>query len=283
MAEVTVSQLAEVVGAPVDRLLAQMKQAGLKHTSVDEVVSDEDKQTLLSFLKTSHGESTAAPKKITLKRKTLSTLKTSGSQGRKTVNVEVRKKRTYVKRDPAELLAESAAAEAESSTETPASAVEGAAAEPLNEAPVAATEEFVEEVVQDKSQMDPEVLRQHAAAKRKDKEAKDKELQQAATAAKKAEQERAEKLKATNASADGKPIRRRHEEPGTAKDKADDFPEKKKKKSGKLTPKTRGKNRTHNIKDIDAFMDGDGVDSRGRRKQHVLKLPEGAKTHGFAR
>ena len=283
MAEVTVSQLAEVVGAPVDRLLAQMKQAGLKHTSVDEVVSDEDKQTLLSFLKTSHGESTAAPKKITLKRKTLSTLKTSGSQGRKTVNVEVRKKRTYVKRDPAELLAESAAAEAESSTETSAAAVEGAAAEPLNEAPVAATEEFVEEVVQDKSQMDPEVLRQHAAAKRKDKEAKDKELQQAATAAKKAEQERAEKLKATNASADGKPIRRRHEEPGTAKDKADDFPEKKKKKSGKLTPKTRGKNRTHNIKDIDAFMDGDGVDSRGRRKQNVLKLPEGAKTHGFAR
>ena len=283
MAEVTVSQLAEVVGAPVDRLLAQMKQAGLKHTSVDEVVSDEDKQTLLSFLKTSHGESTAAPKKITLKRKTLSTLKTSGSQGRKTVNVEVRKKRTYVKRDPAELLAESAAAEAESSTETSAAAVEGAAAEPLNEAPVAATEEFVEEVVQDKSQMDPEVLRQHAAAKRKDKEAKDKELQQAATAAKKAEQERAEKLKATNASADGKPIRRRHEEPGTAKDKADDFPEKKKKKSGKLTPKTRGKNRTHNIKDIDAFMDGDGVDSRGRRKQRVLKLPEGAKTHGFAR
>ena len=283
MAEVTVSQLAEVVGAPVDRLLAQMKQAGLKHTSVDEVVSDEDKQTLLSFLKTSHGESTAAPKKITLKRKTLSTLKTSGSQGRKTVNVEVRKKRTYVKRDPAELLAESAAAEAESSTETSAAAVEGAAAEPLNEAPVAATEEFVEEVVQDKSQMDPEVLRQHAAAKRKDKEAKDKELQQAATAAKKAEQERAEKLKTTDASADGKPIRRRHEEPGLAKDKADDFPDKKKKKSGKLTPKTRGKNRTHNIKDIDAFMDGDGVDSRGRRKQRVLKLPEGAKTHGFAR
>ena len=54
---------------------------------------------MLAYLKRSHGESTKAPKKITLKRKTISTLKTSGSQGKKTVNVEVRKKRTYVKRD----------------------------------------------------------------------------------------------------------------------------------------------------------------------------------------
>ena len=63
MAEVTVSQLAEVVGAPVERLLGQMKQAGLSHTQAAETVSDEDKQTLLAFLKSSHGESTAAPKK----------------------------------------------------------------------------------------------------------------------------------------------------------------------------------------------------------------------------
>ena len=106
MAQVTVQQLAEVVGASVDRLLMQMKEAGLPHSAASEDVSDEDKQTLLSFLKRSHGESTAAPKRITLKRKTLSTLRTPGSQGRKTVNVEVRKKRTYVKRDAADLLAE---------------------------------------------------------------------------------------------------------------------------------------------------------------------------------
>ena len=102
MAQVTVQQLAEVVGASVDRLLTQMGEAGLPHTKAEEAVSDEDKQTLLAYLKRSHGESTKAPKKITLKRKTLSTLKGSGSQGRKTVNVEVRKKRTYVKRDAAE-------------------------------------------------------------------------------------------------------------------------------------------------------------------------------------
>ena len=51
MAQVTVQQLAEVVGATVDRLLTQMKEAGLPHSAAEEAVSDEDKQTLLAFLK----------------------------------------------------------------------------------------------------------------------------------------------------------------------------------------------------------------------------------------
>ena len=121
MAQVTVQQLAEVVGATADRLLTQMKEAGLPHTEAEQAVSNEDKQTLLAFLKHSHGEASGAPKRITLKRKTLSTLRTPGSQGRKTVNVEVRKKRTYVKRDPAQLVAEAAAeaAAAEEILETP--------------------------------------------------------------------------------------------------------------------------------------------------------------------
>ncbi|MGB1191555.1 MAG: translation initiation factor IF-2 associated domain-containing protein, partial [Pseudomonadales bacterium] len=101
MAEVTVSQLAKTVGASVDRLLSQMKEAGLDHKTADQPVSDEDKQKLLAHLKSSHGASTATPKRITLKRKTLGTVKATGSQGRKTVSVEVRKKRTYVKRDEA--------------------------------------------------------------------------------------------------------------------------------------------------------------------------------------
>lgn len=99
MAEVTVSELAKSVGATVERILSQMKQAGLPHTSADEAVSDDEKQKLLAFLKSSHGETTTAPKKITLKRKTTTTIKTGSGSSRKTVNVEVRKKRTYVKRD----------------------------------------------------------------------------------------------------------------------------------------------------------------------------------------
>jgi len=99
MSEVTVKQLADTVGTPVDRLLKQMQEAGLPHTSNDEQVSDEEKQTLLAFLKRSHGEAnSAAPSKITLKRKTLGTLKTGQGRGGRTVNVEVRKKRTYMKR-----------------------------------------------------------------------------------------------------------------------------------------------------------------------------------------
>ena len=106
MAEVTVNQLAEVVGAPTDRILKQMEEAGLSQRSPTDLVSDEDKQTLLGFLKTSHGEEKAAPKKITLKRKKISTLQVAGGragQSGRTVTVEVRKKRTYVKRDAAEL------------------------------------------------------------------------------------------------------------------------------------------------------------------------------------
>lgn len=130
MAEVTVSELAKSVGASVERLLKQMKEAGLSHQSAEALVSDSEKQKLLTFLKTSHGESSTAPKKITLKRKTTTTLKTGSGSGRKTVNVEVRKKRTYVKRDPAEVKS-AAQALVEEVTAPVAEAVETVSATPL--------------------------------------------------------------------------------------------------------------------------------------------------------
>ena len=100
MAEVTVNELAKTVGASVDRLLLQMKEAGLSHSSADATVSDDEKQILLGYLKSLHGEKSGEPKKIVLRRKTMSTLK---SGNKKTVNIEVRKKRTYVKRSEEEL------------------------------------------------------------------------------------------------------------------------------------------------------------------------------------
>jgi translation initiation factor IF-2 len=111
MAEVTVSELAKVVGASEDRLLAQMKEAGLKHKKASDKVSDEEKQVLLAYLKTLHGGQAGQPRKITLKRKKVETLKTSGTGGRKTVNVEVRKKRTYVQRSAEEIAAQAKAEE----------------------------------------------------------------------------------------------------------------------------------------------------------------------------
>jgi translation initiation factor IF-2 len=102
MAEVTVRQFAEVVGISVDRLLDQLKEAGVSVSNADATISDEEKMELLGFLRNKHASEEKAatePKKITLKRKSTSELKTTTSQGRaKAVTVEVRKKRTYVKR-----------------------------------------------------------------------------------------------------------------------------------------------------------------------------------------
>jgi translation initiation factor IF-2 len=103
MTQVTVKELAQVVDTPVERLLLQMREAGLPHTSAEQVVTDNEKQALLAHLKSSHGERVEEPRKITLQRKTTTTLKVAGS---KTISVEVRKKKTYVKRSPDEIEAE---------------------------------------------------------------------------------------------------------------------------------------------------------------------------------
>ena len=115
MSEVTVKQLADAVKTPVEKLLVQLSEAGLEFSAADDVVSDEQKMQLLDHLRNSRsksaddtasesaGDSGSEGKKITLRRKSTSTLKVGGSTGRNatgasTVNVEVRKKRTYVKR-----------------------------------------------------------------------------------------------------------------------------------------------------------------------------------------
>lgn len=105
MSEVTVKQLAEAVGIPVDRLLSQLGEAGIGVPSdADATISDSDKMKLLKHLRKGNDTAEAAAstsKKITLKRKTVSELKQSSSGKNKTVSVEVRKRRTYVKRNVA--------------------------------------------------------------------------------------------------------------------------------------------------------------------------------------
>ena len=102
MADVTVKQLADTVGAPVDRLLKQMKEAGLDHKSEGDAVTEEQKQALLGFLKRSHGDAAKPAEKIVLKRKSTGTLKSGQGRAGRNVTVEVRRKRTYVKRSEAE-------------------------------------------------------------------------------------------------------------------------------------------------------------------------------------
>jgi len=105
MAEVTVKEFAKTVGVPVERLLTQLSEAGIDVTDPDGTIDDDQKLELLAYLRRGKSSVSAepseesGPSKITLRRRSRSELRTSGSQGRtKTVNVEVRRKRTYVKR-----------------------------------------------------------------------------------------------------------------------------------------------------------------------------------------
>jgi translation initiation factor IF-2 len=101
MAEVTINQFAEQLKIPVDKLLAQLEQAGIPVKGAAAMISEDAKEQLLSHLRRTRGsEAAASPTRITLKRKTQSEIKMAGALGRsRTVNVEVRKKRTYIKRD----------------------------------------------------------------------------------------------------------------------------------------------------------------------------------------
>ncbi|ASA56318.1 translation initiation factor IF-2 [Vibrio gazogenes] len=115
MTELTVKALSEEIGTPVDRLLEQLADAGMTKTGADSV-SEDEKQKLLTFLRKEHGGSSSKdePTRLTLQRKTRSTLSVNAGGGKsKNVQVEVRKKRTYVKRstieDEAKRLAEEAA------------------------------------------------------------------------------------------------------------------------------------------------------------------------------
>ncbi len=91
MTQVTVKELAKVVDTPVERLLQQMREAGLPHTAAEQVVTDNEKQALLTHLKSGHKAKVEEPRKITLQRKTTSTLRVAGS---KSISVEVRKKKS---------------------------------------------------------------------------------------------------------------------------------------------------------------------------------------------
>jgi translation initiation factor IF-2 len=103
MAEVTVADFAKVLKVPVDRLLEQLDEAGIKVGGPNDVISEDAKLELLTHLKKNHGRQDAAdsaPRRITLNRKSQSELKLASGQGRaRTINVEVRQKRTYIKRD----------------------------------------------------------------------------------------------------------------------------------------------------------------------------------------
>ena len=102
--QTTIRKLAELVNTPVEKLLEQLAEAGMKFSGPDQVVTSAEKIKLLGFLRRTHGkggatqaEEVAAPKKITLARRKVQELTVGGGRSKTTVAVEVRQKRTYVK------------------------------------------------------------------------------------------------------------------------------------------------------------------------------------------
>ena len=112
MAEITVREFANVVGVPVERLITQLGDAGLQDKKAEDPISEQEKSQLLTHLRRLHGKDGAPPEpsKITLSRKTVSEIKIPADKTRtrsrvakpgvpaKTVAVEFRRSRTYVKR-----------------------------------------------------------------------------------------------------------------------------------------------------------------------------------------
>ncbi|WP_428771331.1 translation initiation factor IF-2 [Vibrio sp.] len=182
MTQLTVKALSEEIGTPVDRLIEQLADAGMAKASGD-VVSDDEKQKLLTHLKKEHGDTSgdAEPTRLTLQRKTRSTLSVNAGGGKsKNVQVEVRKKRTYVKRSTID---DEAKREAEEAAQREA---ELAAQREAEQAAKRAAEEKAKREAEEKAKREAEEKAKREAAQAKNKpelderKAEDKAKQEAA-------------------------------------------------------------------------------------------------------
>ncbi|GAL19652.1 translation initiation factor 2 [Vibrio maritimus] len=214
MTKLTVKALSEEIGTPVERLIEQLADAGLKKSESDQV-NDEEKQTLLTHLKKEHGDTSgeSEPTRLTLQRKTRSTLSVSAGGGKsKDVQVEVRKKRTYVKRSAID---EQAKREAEE-----------AANREAEERAQREAEELAKREAAEKAQREAEEKAQREAEEKRlaEEKAKREAEQPEADSAKREEAEKAKKeMNAKNAEAkkEADELKRRQEEEAQRKAEAE--------------------------------------------------------------
>ncbi len=121
MTNTTVAEFANELKKPTDTLLEQLQAAGVAKSAASDALTDNDKQKLLDYLHTSHGTQAASRKKITLTKKSTSEIKQADATGRaRTIQVEVRKKRTFIKRDDELVAPPSVVEEAPAPTPAPA-------------------------------------------------------------------------------------------------------------------------------------------------------------------
>ena len=157
MALMTVSQFATELKMPAPALLEQLAKAGVSKQESDDTLSEQDKTRLLDYLRKSHGD-TVPKAKITLTRKQTTEIKAADSTGKaRTIQVEVRKKRIFVKRDPSELAAEAAKGNTVAEMTAVVQEVPSVAAMPAIEAPVASPVAVPEASPADDAAAKPEV------------------------------------------------------------------------------------------------------------------------------
>ena len=193
MSEVTVSDFARTLKVPVERLIVQLDEAGIKVAGADDVLSEDAKLELLTHLRKTHGKRDAAaasPRSITLKRKSHGELKLASGQGRsRTVNVEVRAKRTYTRRDVLEEQARQQQAELDAARQADQSA---------KEATERAERERLEAAEAEKRRRKEEAEaadRERAAAEKRRQETAEEETRRKAEEAKRAAEESAREAK----------------------------------------------------------------------------------------
>src|SRR6266508_2579369 len=211
MAQTTIEKFATDLKMPSGILLEQLAKAGVAGKKEGDKLSEQDKTRLLDYLRKQHGGQDQK-KKITLTRKQTSEIKAADSTGRaRTIQVEVRKRRIFVKRDGAE---PAAAPEEIAPPQPVVSAVE-----------VAAREEEARKAQALIAKQQEEVQKKHEAAKRKTK--KEKEVEEAAAKAAAEAAATATKAVATQPVAEAKPaaktegtLHKPAAKPGAKKDKS---------------------------------------------------------------
>ncbi|HCQ8187193.1 TPA: translation initiation factor IF-2 [Proteus mirabilis] len=200
MTDETVKSLAEEIQTPVERLVQQFADAGIKKT-VSDSVSQKEKETLLAWLNRDK-ESTSQPEKLTLQRKVRSTLSVPGTGGKnKSVAIEVRKKRTYVNRDVVEKAQAAEQAQREAEEKARREAEEKAQREAQEKAQREAEEKAKREAEEAKKKAEEKAKREAEEAKREAAELakreaaeKDKVKQNEKPKADKADQEKARRI-----------------------------------------------------------------------------------------
>ncbi|PXF64530.1 translation initiation factor IF-2 [Kangiella spongicola] len=289
MSDTTVKQFADTLKTSVDRLLEQLEAAGTKVKSADDTITEEQKKSLLAYLQKSHGgDEATGPKKITLSRTKKSTLSVTSSEGKKkSVQVAVKKKRTYVKRSNEEIqrLAEEEEAKAREAEEAKRKA---------EEAERKAKEEAEAEAKR-KAEEAERKAKEEAEAKRKEEEKRQAEEKSKPAASEKAEDKGKAKKDAKPKAADDvkKKIEKQLEEKQETEEKvvkADpskpakpmsirDFEE----KTG--PGKSRRKKKKGKKKSSDADLVANAFEDKNRRggnqKKKVYQAPDNMKKHGF--